>query len=719
MKTKTILSSLIFICAALVANGPAARPKPGLSPRAPGASGPAPLAFIANAGQADGRALFYARTSGYTLWLTREGLVFDRVEQGAPGGPRRSASRIAFRNADHKARISASDPLDYRVSYFYGRDESEWKTGIPTSRAVVYDNLYDGIDLKVYGTEREVEYDWVVAPGGRPGDIRFVVAGGRDAALDREGNLVVGTDAGRIVHRRPVAYQLIDGRRADVRVAFRETADGSYGFSVGAYDPRFELTIDPLVIVYGTFLGGSQQDFGTRIAVDRSGAIYLAGITLSGDFPPELGTQPRTDSFVTKLSADGASLIYTAFFPAANEYLMFTAVDVDAKGFAYVTGITRSSSFPIKNAFQPEFGGDFDGFVLKLTRDGQGLVYSSYIGGSSQEGGYVIKADAAGAAYVGGYTYSRDFPRKKALQSAFGGLMDGFIAKVDPSGSTLSYSSCLGGNNYDSLYAIQIAADGGLILGGATSSPNFPRRAAFQKSYGGGYEDAFVAKLSAAGNALVFSTYLGGGGADRVTALAVDATGAIYVTGDASGTFPVRNAFQTVRKGGYEAIVAKIDPKGRSLLYASYLGGAGHESGYGIAVDADGAVCVAGFTESLNFPLRNPYQPSRKGSEDCFLAVVDPTGSKLRFSSYLGGQYRETCLDMKPGADGALYMTGGTKSPDFPVPGAYQAALGGDVDAYILKLTLKPYFAATGQAGVNPLRKDRLRGPARRFGSAF
>ncbi|MBN2205980.1 MAG: hypothetical protein JW742_01125 [Candidatus Aminicenantes bacterium] len=697
MKIRGMLFLLGLGCVALISGGPSAGPASGLDLGAVG--GGTPLSFIANAGQADGRALYYARTPGCTLWLAREEMVFDRIERGAPGEARRSVSRLVFKNARRDVRVSASDPLDYTVSYFFGRDESEWTTGIPTSRAVVYDDLYDGIDLRVYGTDRQVEYDWIVGRGGRPEDIRFDVAGGPEASIDRDGNIAVGTDAGRIVHRKPAAYQVIGGRRVSVEAAFRKAPDGSFGFSLGVYDHRCDLVIDPLVIVYGTLLGGWKEDYGIRAATDRLGALYVSGITFSGDFPPEMGTQPRMDCFVTKLSPDGASLIYTAFFPSASDWMNWASLDVDAKGFAYLAGVTRSSSFPVKNAFQPKSGGGFDGFILKLSRDGRSLLYSSYIGGSSEDACYAVRADASGAAYLVGYTYSRDFPRKKALQPAFGGLMDGFVAKVDPSGSSLVYATCLGGNNYDSAYALQVAADGGLVVGGATSSANFPRRAAFQKSYGGGYEDGFVAKLAPAGNALVFSSFLGGGGSDLVSSLALDAGGAIYVSGDSSGTFPVRNAFQKVRGGGRDAVVAKIDAKGRSIVYASYLGGAGQEISYGIAVDANGAVCLSGFTTSRNFPVKKPYQRSQRGSQDCFLAVVDPAGS-LSFSTYLGGKYREASFGITAGADGALILTGATKSPDFPLPGAYQAELGGDVDAFILKFTLKPFFAP--DAGARP-----------------
>ena len=268
MKIKIAILSLGLACVAMIVEGPAAPPLLGSAPEMSGVASATPLAFIANAGQADGRALFYARTPGYTLWLTREGLVFDRMEKGTQVGARRSVSRLDFMNARRDVRISACDSLDYKVSYFFGREESEWKTGIPTSRAVGYHGLYDGIDLEVYGTDRQVEYDWVVAPGGRPRDIRFALDRGRKAGLDGDGNLLIETAAGRVVHRKPVAFQVIDGRRTDVEASFRETEDGSYGFAVGAYDPRFDLTIDPLVVLYGTFLGGWKQDFGVKVGLD-------------------------------------------------------------------------------------------------------------------------------------------------------------------------------------------------------------------------------------------------------------------------------------------------------------------------------------------------------------------------------------------------------------------------------------------------------------------
>ncbi|MBN2206888.1 MAG: hypothetical protein JW742_05745, partial [Candidatus Aminicenantes bacterium] len=626
------------------------------------------------------------RTPGYTLWLTRDGLVFDRVEETDQGETIRSRSSLVFLGANDDRKVAAADPSDYTVSYFIGRDESDWKTGISTSKAVVYRNVYDGIDLKVYGTERRIEYDWIVAPGADPDRIRFRVVGGDEAALNSGGDLVVGTGLGRIVQRRPVAHQVIEGRSVEVESAFRATGDNTFGFAVGAYDPRRELTIDPLVLVASTYLGGHDIESTVKVALDPKGAIYLTGFTFSGDFPPELGGSPRKDFFVSKLSSDGSSLIYTAFFPVAS-YPKETPVgiDVDAKGFVYLAGVTGSSGFPLKNAFQTTIRGYYEGFVLKLSRDGRSLVYSSYLGGGNWDLCTSIRADGTGAAYVGGYTMSRDFPRRKAYQTALRGFADGFAAKVAPDGGSLLYSTYLGGSSQERVDAIAVDASGSAVLAGQTGSRDFPVKNAFQRSRGGGY-DGFIVVLTPAGNGLVYSSYMGGAAFDTAKSVAVDDGGACYVTGYTNGSFPVKNAFQATRRGIYEAFVLKVEPKGRSLVYSSYLGGAGSDHGWAIAADGSGAAYVVGSTMSRSFPIKSPYQASLLGSQDAFLTIVDPGGTKLLLSTFLGGTYRDDGRSVAIGANGDILVGGLTNSLDFPNAGnAYQDTLSGDYDAFVLK----------------------------------
>ena len=695
MKIRGLCVSLFIVCAALCAGyagsmqalAPAAAvPVPSLTPMNPASA--APLYFIANRGQMSVEALFCARTPGCTLWLTRKGFVFDRVEKNDSGETIRSRTSMAFLGANDDLEVAAADPIDHIVSYFVGRDESDWKTGISTSRAVVYRNVYDGIDLKVYGTERRIEYDWVVAPGADPGRIRFRVEGGGEASLNAGGDLVVETAAGRFVQRKPAARQAVNGRKVEVESAFRPLGDGAFGFALGAYDPARELTIDPLVLTASSYLGGHELEATVKVALDPKGAVYLTGFTYSGDFPPEMGGKPRKDFFVSKLSPDGSSLIYTAFFPVATIPKESPVdIDVDAKGFVYLAGVTGSSGFPLKNPFQTVHSGLFDGFVLKLSRDGRSLVYSSYLGGGAWDWCTSIRADATGAAYVGGVTMSRDFPRKKAFQTALTGYADGFIAKVAPDGGSLLYSSYLGGNSQDRIDAIAVDASGQAILAGQTSSRNFPVKNPFQRSLGGGM-DGFIAVLASSGSALVYSSYMGGPAQDFAKAVAVDAGGACYVTGSTNGKFPVKNAFQETRRGTFDAFVLKVDPKGRSLVYSSYLGGVSNDYGLAIAADGDGAAYVVGATKSRGFPVKSPYQASLRGGQDAFLTVVDPAGAKLLLSTFLGGAYREDGQGIVLGANGDILIGGVTNSPDLPSAGSpYQDALNGDYDAFVLKFS--------------------------------
>jgi hypothetical protein len=673
--------------------GAGAEPAPAGGPSVTALSGP--LHFIANVGQTDARALFYADAPGYSLWLTREGLVFDLVEKAGRGAPARSVAYLNFKGVNEDFELIASDPSAYRVSYFFGRDESDWKTDIPTTKAVLYKNLYDGIDLRVYGAGREVEYDWIVGPGADPSRIRLAYSGGHEAKLDGEGNLVVETPSGRILHRAPRAYQIIDGRRVEVEAAFRETAGGAYGFELGSYDPRRELTIDPLVLAFSTYLGGSREDTAYGAVADSAGALYVWGVTSSKNFPPRAQTLPRDDYFVTKMAPDGKTLVYSAFFPRGGSAAEGGGIGVDAKGIAYFAARTESNAFPLKNPFQAAFGGgQDDGFFLKLSKDGLSLVYSSYIGGRSHDGVGGVAIDASGAAYLAGWTDSPDFPTVDPVQKALRGDDDAFVAKVAPDGRELLYSTYLGGTAQERSYRVAVDADGAAVVAGETQSRDFPLGAGFQKRYAGGKNDLFVSKLAPEGDRLLLSSYLGGKGDDYFGSLALDGSGAIYLAGSSDGGFPVKNAYQKTRKGRSDAFLTKVEPGGKSVVFSTYLGGESNDFATGLAVDGKGTVFIGGWTYSRDFPLKTPFQPRLRGSEDGFLTILDPGGLKLVYSTLMGGSLRDYALGLCLGPDGSVFVAGETLSLDFPVKDAYQKPFaGGGWDAFVLKL--KP-----GSAGV-------------------
>jgi len=672
---------LVIIVLASIQSGSA--PGAGRSVSLRPAAGPndPPIYFIANRGQTAAEVLFYAQTPGATLWLTQHSLVC---------GP----ARMVFKNAKPDVAVAAIDPADYRVSYFEGKNEAAWHTDIPTSKTVLYRGLYDGIDLKVYGRGGEIEYDWIVRPGSDPSLIRFAFENARRTRLSRDGDLVVETEAGRYRHRKPSGHQIIEGTTVNVGAAFREVGNGEFGVTAAGYDRSRDLVIDPVVLVYSTYLGGSDRDIPSAITVDATGAAYVGTFTKSKNFPPENANKSRSDVVITKIAPDGTDLVYSAFFPGGTgcggEDIR---ISVDGQGSAYAVGTTTSQKFPIKNAFQASYqGGSSDAFFLKLAPNGQGLVFSSYLGGGGDDYGVSIAEDSQGMITVAGHTNSRDFPAKNAFQAKRRAAQDCFVARFRPNGRSLVYSTYLGSSDWDYTYGLAVDKSGAAYIAGLTYGLDFPRREAFQQGFGGGYYDAFITKLAPAGNELIYSSYLGGSGSEDCYGIAVDADGAAYITGATAGTFPVYKAFQKARNGSKDGFVSKVSADGKSLVYSTYLGGSGSDLAYAIAVDGNGAAYVAGVTYSRDFPVKNPYQRGLKGQHDAFLTVLDPQGQSLLYSTFLGGIYHERASAVAVDSQGGVYLAGYTNSLDFPLAKAYQKKYGGGTyDGFALKLLMNDH----------------------------
>ncbi len=402
-------------------------------------------------------------------------------------------------------------------------------------------------------------------------------------------------------------------------------------------------------LAYSTYLGGSNDDTGRGIAVDAAGNAYVVGHTSSSNFPVTPGAFQTTFSingvrgFVSKLNAAGSALVYSTYLGGSSSGHgadAGTGIAVDAAGNAYVTGGTSSLDFPTTpGAFQTVYGGNDDAFVSKLNATGSALVYSTYLGGSDGEGGSDIAVDAAGNAYVTGYTYSSNFPTTPgAFQTAYGGNVDAFVSKLNASGSALVYFTYLGGSNDDTGRGIAVDAAGNAYVTGDAESANFPTTAgAFQSTFSGGgifsFGDAFVSKLHATGSALVYSTYLGGSEADEGVGIAIDASGNAYVTGvTSSSNFPITaDAFQATFGGIYDAFVTKLNGAGSDLVYSTYLGRSGNEGGFGpgggIAVDAIRNAYVTGNTTSADFPTtQGAFKTSFSGGfSDVFVSKLSPS----------------------------------------------------------------------------------------------
>lgn len=387
--------------------------------------------------------------------------------------------------------------------------------------------------------------------------------------------------------------------------------------------------------IYSTYLGGNKGESGGSIAVDSAGNAYITGGTASPNFPVKNALQTAlkgvTDAFVVKLNATGG-LVYSSYL-GGDDTDSGGSIAIDKTGKAYITGSSRSTNFPIKNAFQNKFSGFEDAFVTKVNPAASGaasLVYSSYLGGTNGDNGGGIAVDSANNAYVTGITSSANFPTSvNAFQKNFGGSNgnpDAFVTKVNAAGNGLIYSTYLGGSKDDRGLGIAVDSAGNAYVTGFTSSIfDFPTKNALQNNYGGGARDPFLTKLNATGSSLVYSTYLGGNDVDEGFAIAVDSAGNAYVTGETSSKlFPIVDAFQDKLGGFDDAFVTKVNAAGSARIYSSFLGGSGFEEGRGIALDGNGNAYITGRTSSLDFPTKNPIQLGLKGFNDAFISKIKP-----------------------------------------------------------------------------------------------
>ena len=681
-----------------------------------------PLAFEANAGHLDPRVRFVVRGAGQTLFLIADEAVLALAAPGAPEAPTASRHRplrheaveppavvrMRFAGSKAGAEVTGIDRLPGTLNVFRGADPARWRTAVPRYAAVRYRDVYPGIDVLYHGAERRLAYDLLVAPGADPSRIAMTFEGAEGLALDEAGNLLVLVAGRSVRHQAPFAYQEIDGRRHEVASRFVLAGDGRVAIAVGEHDRARPLVIDP-TLTYATFVGGSGYDVASAVAVDATGAVYVAGATTSADFP---GTGTRTtndffDFFVTKLNPQGTAFVYTTILGGDNNDQAL-GIAVDAAGNAYVVGDTASANFPTLNAFQPTFhGGDLSGidaFVARLSPTGA-PVFSTFLGGSGDDSAAAVAVAPTGPggaiqAFVTGYTTSPDFPVLHALQPAFGGAGtgtilpgDAFVVKLNANGTRV-YATYLGGSDDDAGTGIAVDGAGSVYVTGITASTNFPTRGPLQPARAGATAnyDLFVAKLTAAGRALVYSTYLGGSANEQGGGVAVDPLGRALVTGSSNSVdFPTANAFQPASAGSLDVVVAMLAPNGASLVFSTYLGGEGIDFGLGVGFDSGGHIFVTGATTSTTFPLKLPLKATNNGNFDAFVTRLTPDGRSLVYSTYLGGDGADFSNAVAVAPSGVAYVVGATDGggppplAQFPATtGAAQSTFGGPpFDAFV------------------------------------
>ncbi len=627
--------------------------------------GQSSLAFEANQGQTDSRVKFLSRGAGYTLFLTPNEMVVvlrkptvDRLgqhsakpETGSTTGPSTldatgpttespthnaapdaqsfSVMRMRFVGANPAPRIAGSKQLPGKMNYLIGNDSKQWRSNIPTYAEVRYQEVYPGVSVAYYGTQGRLEYDLLIDPGVDPKVIELDCQGANKAEIDAQGILRLLIADGEVLLGKPRIYQMIPGSpgwRKSIAGGYALKPGGHIGFQVGDYDRNQPLIVDP-VLNYSTYLGGSGYDSGTAIAVDASGNAYVTGFTRSPNFPATAG------SFQTSCGTTGT----------CNGYF-------------------------------------WDAFVTKLTAKGQ-VIYSTFLGGSGNDIGKAIAVDASGSAYVAGQTFSSDFPTTVgAFKTTYGGAGDAFVAKVSPAGTSLQYSTYLGGSGIDNAEGVAVDSTGNAYVTGQTYSTDFPTAAPVQAVNGGNQDsDAFVTEINSSGSALVYSTYLGGSSMDWGNAITVDSSGNAYVLGfTRSADFPLAGSLQSTCGGcpGFaDAFVAELAPNGSALLHSTYLGGSGDDHGTGITIDSDSNIYVTGFTYSTDFPITSgAYQTSlTNGKSAAFVTKIAPDFSSLTFSTFVQGNSlsygKSIAVDM-----GNIFVAGQTFSPTFPVLSPVQSA---------------------------------------------
>lgn len=713
--------------------------------------------FEVNVGQADPRVRFIARGTSYRIFLTNQEaiLLFPGPSKRRVHALSRSAHQVeprpssktlnkwpkqtslsdsarGFRfrlvGANGVPEVQGLEEQPGKSNYLIGEDPTRWHMNVPHYARVKYSSVYPGIDLVYYLNKGLVEYDFVIDPYADAEAIRMSIRSLNGDPLlhaDASGDLIVQDETGRVRLPKPIVYQpgVVQNSTAETRsylnvgyiVKGQEVA-----FKLPAYDHSRPLIIDP-AFSYATFLGGTGYDQGNAIAVDSSEYVYVVGQTASLDFPTVPGglqtTSPAigcvalygNEAFVSKLDPSGTKLIYSTYLGGAG-CATATGIAVDLNGSAYVTG-SAGVDFPTSsNAFQKAYGGSGntslgDGFVAKLNATGTQLVYSTYLGGNSGDIANGIALDSSSNAYIIGQTFSSDFPTVPPGGSCSDlSNSSDFVTKVNSDGSALVYSRCLGKPEIG--FGIAVSAAGNAYVTGSGNAGSTTSATGSCGSAGGG---GYIAKLNADGTTAFVDCFPGTG-----MAVAVDENGDSYLTGyTASSNFPTTpTSFQpacssTCQINGFsDAFAMKLDSTGTTIMYGTYLGGSGTDVGNGIAVDSAGDAFLTGYTSSADFPVMNPVQGTYGGGGgigDALVTELDPSGSSLLFSTFLGGSKDEVGTGIALDVAGSIYATGSTASAEFPVTtGSFQTSFAGPAgvpgDAFVVKFGAPDFSLAASAA---------------------
>lgn len=697
-----------------------------------------PLTFEKNQGQSDPAVKFLARGLGYQLFMTaQEAVMVFSKEDKATTDYKTAVIRMRFEEANKTPAIEGSTPLAYQTNYFSGADPAKHITGITNHAQVKYAAIYPRVDMVLYGNPQRLEYDLLLAPGAKPGQIKLSFAGADKVSLSKQGELVLATALGEVTFHQPIAYQEIGGKRKIVAAKYLLADNGRVSFMLGKYDANQPLVIDP-ILNYASFVWGSAKG----IAVDTGGNAYIVGAISTTDLPATSGYQASLkgvlDAYVAKLDVTGTKIVYATYLGARRASTLGNGIAVDGAGNAYIFGTTDSGAFPVTaGAYQTSASGG--SFVTKLNAAGNALSYSTFVNGATIA---AITVDNSGSAYLTGNATAIT-TTAGAFQGAYPGVPSPYVAKLNSTGTAMNYATYLAGTLYDvgvtisasnnSGKSIAVDPSGNAYVTGVTVSTNFPTFQPFQ-AVKRGTRDAFVTKLNASGSGLVYSTYLGGSyttgtyqDVEGANSIAVNTAGEAFVAGITnSGDFPVTSGVFKPGKGypGYQisnGFITKFNAAGNALVYSSFIGGtwcsgcryayADQDAATAVAIDAAGHAYVGGYLTSMQFNLVDPIQSLPLSGTDTdrlpFLVKIQPAGNQLVYSVVIGNRlYDKTVNAIAVDSNGSAYVAAYNFgfATDYPTTaGSFSAGGSG----YIFKLSTGK-FPTTVLSSPNPASSSQI-----------
>ncbi len=604
----------------------------------------APLTFEENLGQFDSRVLFGASTNGARVWFTEDAIYYqfirltdeagnspqpqaDPIVQPLPSHLRWAAVRVTFVGATGLEQLSGRTSAPFETHYLTGAGPASWVQSVPSYHELLITDIYESVDLRFRGSGRQLEYDFIVHPGADPTGILVRYDGADSLWITPGGELKIATELGVITERKPIVFQVIAGEVVPVSADYEIVDEFTFGFALGEYNPTHRLIVDPM-LQFSTFLGGSSNDYGRAIDIDTGGNVYITGYTVSADFPMASpfdsvyagGGSAGYDAFVTKLSASGDSILYSTYLGGATGDDQGTAIAVAADGSVVVVGNTNADDFPMSSPYQSSLSGDKNMFIARLDPSGSALTYSTYLGGTGSDYATGVQVDGSGRAVVAGYTSSADFPVVNAFDTDLGGSQDATVLRLSADGQTVDYATYYGGSGTDAALGLALAADGSPVLCGYSSSSDLPLESPYDDSFNGGS--------------------LG------------------------------------------DAFIAHFNTDASALSFATYLGGGANDICIAIDISSTGSYWLHGYTASSGFPLVNAFDNTFSGANETFLCQLDPGGPTLVFSTFLGGSGTEYAGGVKLNGFDHVFFTGHTNSSNFPLVNPFQGTKKAFYDVY-------------------------------------